>query len=83
MTAKNTALSHLVGVVHTNPASKGRNLVLQQLRRKGGQLLRLTCITKVARLHPVSGVIAAALCFTVSLADSWGGTQQPVLGGNS
>lgn len=60
-----------------------RNPVLQQLRKKGEQLPKLTCVTKVARLHPVSGVIAAASCFTVSLADGQGGTQQPVLAGDS
>lgn len=51
-------------------------------RKRGGQLLTLTRVTKVTRLHPVPRVIAAASCFTVSLADRQGGTRQPVLAEN-
>lgn len=46
-------------------------------------MLTLTCVTKVTRLHPVPRVVAAALNFTVSLADRQGGTWQPVLGEDS
>jgi len=71
------------GPVHASPAREPRYPRLQLCRSRGGRLLTLTRVTEVTRLHPVSGVVAAASRFAVSPADRQGATRQPVVAEDS